>query len=520
MSNARPKTILVTGATSGIGLATATELARRGERVLVHGRSQTSAETAVATVRRSVPSARLAPVWGDLGVLAEVRGLAAQVLEERALDVIVHNAGLERWERHVTTDGFELTFAVNHLAPFMLTWLLAPLLERSRPARVIFVSSMVHAWGEMHWDDLQAERWYRPEAVYYQSKLAAALTAQELARRLAPKGVSVMLVPPGMVHTSFGRDFRGVPGWWARVAGALVFRRPEVVARELASIALDGDFASCSGAYIDRLQVGVPGAKARVRADQERLWRETCQLLGLAVDELPRGTELPELALARPTPATWLRAVALGELLGFTSTAHVAFIGLAVGGHPSTIGGRVVALIVMTLAGVLEGAALGLFQWRALRRWLPDLSRRRVVGATIAVAAGGWFLGMSVPLLGTIFAETSARAGDAAVGPGPGPGAVAVFAFGFGAVAGALFGIAQGVALKPHVHGIRAWIAGSAAGWAVGLPLAYLAGSYGTMTMAWWQALGLSAAAGIGMGLCVACGTLIAMRRLTRKPVP
>jgi hypothetical protein len=92
-----------------------------------------------------------------------------------------------------------------------------------------------------------------------------------------------------------------------------------------------------------------------------------------------------------------------------------------------------------------------------------------------------------------------------------------MFAVGFGAVAGALFGIAQGVALKPHVRGVGVWIAGNAAGWATGLPLAYLAGSAGTLTMSWWQALGLSAAAGIGMGLCVACGTLVAMRRLEKR---
>ena len=515
MSNAIARTTVVTGATSGIGFATAAELARRGERVLVHGRSQASAETATKQILTSVPSARLRPVWGDLASMTEVRDLGAQVLEEPRLDAVIHNAGLERWDRHVTSDGFELTLAVNHLAPFLLTWLLTPLLERSRPARVVFVSSMVHGWGEIHWDDLQAEHWYKPEPVYYQSKLAAALTAQEFARRLAPKGVDVMLVPPGIVHTGFGRDFRGFPGWWARVVGARLFRRPEAVARELASVATDDAFANCSGAYVDRLEVGLPAVKARVRADQARLWRQSCELLGLAVDELPRGAELPELALSRPTPAVWLRAVTLGELLGFTSTALVAFIGLSVGGHPNTVVARIVALIVMTMAGVLEGAALGFFQWRALRRWLPDLSPRRFVGATIAVAAGGWFLGMSVPLLGTIFADTSAHAGGATGGPGP--AAVAMFAVGFGAVAGALFGIAQGVALKPHVRGVGVWIAGNAAGWATGLPLAYLAGSVGTLTMSWWQALGLSAAAGIGMGLCVACGTLVAMRRLEKR---
>ena len=151
-----PRVVLVTGATAGIGFATAVELAKRGAIVLLHGRTERSAASALSRVRAQVPAARVETVWGDLSELAQVRALADQVLQWPRLDVVIHNAGLERWERHVTPDGFETTFAVNHLAPFLLTVLLVPLLERSRPSRVIYISSVVHGWGKMHWDDLQA----------------------------------------------------------------------------------------------------------------------------------------------------------------------------------------------------------------------------------------------------------------------------------------------------------------------------------------------------------------------------
>ena len=327
-SKQETRVALLTGATSGIGFSTAVELARRHVRVLLHGRTAASAEAAVARVRAEVPLARVHAVWADLGVMSEVRTLAERVLHEPRLDVLVHNAGLERWERTTSADGFEVTFAVNHLAPFLLTRLLAPLLERSKPARVVFISSVVHGWGRMHWEDLQARDWYSPEPVYYQSKLAAALTSQEFARRLLPLGVSVLLVAPGLTRTSFPRDFHGLAGWWSRVIGARLFRGPEAVAHEVAEVSLSPTFASLTGAYVDHLEVGVPSAKARIRADQMRLWNLTSGLLGLPVDEPTRVEALPAFALAKPRLGAWLRAVTLGELLGFTSTAMIAFVAL------------------------------------------------------------------------------------------------------------------------------------------------------------------------------------------------
>lgn len=503
---------LITGATSGIGFATAVELARRQVQILLHGRDQQSARKAANRVCERVTSARVHCVWGDLSVMAEVRALAEDVLQQPRLDIVIHNAGLERWERQITRDGFELTFAVNHLAPFLLTRLLTPLLESSRPARVVYISSIVHGWGVMHWDDLQAAGWYSPEPVYYQSKLAAALSAQEFARRLAPKGISVLLVPPALTRTSFGRDFQGFAGWWVREIGARLFRAPEVVAQEIAEAALSAKFAALTGAYLDRLVVSVPAARARVHVDQLRVWQKTCELLHLSAAQPPPIEHLPPVPLPRPPLSSWLRAVTTGELLGFTSTAAIAFLALRTCGHPETVRGRVIALLIMVLAGTLEGASIGFFQWRALQRWLPDLSALRFVGATIAVAATGWLVGMSVPLMmsltGTHAAEPAAKIAE------PSGILIAALAMGFGAIAGALFGAAQARALSSHVRSIRAWVVANVAGWALGLPFSYLAGSVGSEGMAWWQALGLSAAAAVCMGLCIAGTTFIATRRM------
>lgn len=510
----RPRrTALVTGATRGIGLATAAELVDRGVRVLVHGRTRAGAEATAAQLGARRLGASVRAVWGDLSVRAEVRALADLVMQEPRLDVLIHNAGLEQWERVVTSDGFELTLAVNHVAPFLLTRLLTPLLERSRPSRVVFVSSVVHGWGSLHWDDLDAAGWYSPEPVYYQSKLAAALTAQEFARRLAPKGVTVLLVPPGLTRTGFARNFRGMARWWSKLIGPVFFRRPEQVAVELASVSLDERFAAASGAYVDRLEPGLPSAKARVREDQQRLWAWTSARLGLVPEEPAPAGPLPPLELPRPRLGPWVRAVALGELLGFSATALVAFVGLAVGGRPVTVPNRVVALLVMALAGTLEGASLGFFQWRALRRWLPELAGRRFIGATVAVAAGGWVLGMSVPLVMALRGAMPASGGA----DGPGALGVTAFALGFGALAGAAFGAAQGAVLTKHTCGVGWWVAGSSLGWACALPFAYVAGSLGTTTMTWWQALGLSGAAGLAMGLCVGLATFAATRRMAAR---
>src|SRR5689334_20066533 len=159
--------ILVTGATDGIGRQTALELLRRGAHVLVHGRSVAKAKAACEALARESRSNDLAPVAADLSSMAAVRALAADV-EARVdrLDVLLSNAGVFMHERTLTEDGFETTFAVNHLAPFLLTHLLLPRLRASEEGRIVTVSSIAHTRGQIEFTDLTSERYFHGYAAY------------------------------------------------------------------------------------------------------------------------------------------------------------------------------------------------------------------------------------------------------------------------------------------------------------------------------------------------------------------
>jgi NAD(P)-dependent dehydrogenase (short-subunit alcohol dehydrogenase family) len=201
------KSVLVTGGTGGIGKATAIGLAALGARVGITGRDQARTEAAAAAIRATPGSPAVDAFAADLSVQAGVRRLAAQVLETYPrLDVLVNNAGGFWAHRHVTADGLERTFALNHLAPFLLTSLLLDRLTASAPARIITVSSGVHARGRIDFDDLQGERNYSGQRAYSQSKLANVMFTYELGRRLDGTGVTATVLHPGVVRTSFGAE--------------------------------------------------------------------------------------------------------------------------------------------------------------------------------------------------------------------------------------------------------------------------------------------------------------------------
>lgn len=198
------RTVLVTGGTGGIGRVTALGLAAMGAHLAITGRDRGRAEAAARDIR----AAGGGPVdvfIADLSSQSEVRRLAGEVLQRLSrIDVLVNNAGGYWNTRHVTADGLERTFAVNHLAPFLLTSLLMDRLNRSAPVRVITVSSNVHAMGRIDFDDLQGERSYSGAGAYNQSKLANVLFTYELARRLPDARVTANALHPGVVRTSFG----------------------------------------------------------------------------------------------------------------------------------------------------------------------------------------------------------------------------------------------------------------------------------------------------------------------------
>ena len=201
------KSVLVTGGTGGIGKATAIGLAALGARVGITGRDPARTEAAAASIRAAPGSPAVDAFAADLSVQAGVRRLAAQVLDTYPrLDVLVNNAGGFWAHRHLTADGLEHTFALNHLAPFLLTSLLLDRLTASAPARILNVSSGAHARGRIDFDDLQGERNYSGQGAYSQSKLANVMFTYELARRLDGAGVTATVLHPGVVRTSFGAE--------------------------------------------------------------------------------------------------------------------------------------------------------------------------------------------------------------------------------------------------------------------------------------------------------------------------
>jgi retinol dehydrogenase 14 len=201
------KSVLVTGGTGGIGKATAIGLAVLGARVGITGRDQARAEAAAAGIRAATGSAAVDVFAADMSAQAQVRRLAAQVAGTYPrLDVLVNNVGGFWAHRHVTADGLERTFALNHLAPFLLTSLLLDRLTASAPARVVTISSGAQAQGRIDFDDLQGERNYSGQRAYSQSKLANVMFTYELARRLQGTGVTATVLHPGVVRTSFGAE--------------------------------------------------------------------------------------------------------------------------------------------------------------------------------------------------------------------------------------------------------------------------------------------------------------------------
>src|SRR5437870_12647288 len=201
------KTVLVTGGTSGIGKATAVGLARLGARVGITGRDTARAEAAAADIRAASNNAAVDAFAADLSSQAEVRRVASEVLGRYPrLDVLVNNVGGFWAHRQVTADGLEHTFALNHLAPFLLTSLLLDRLMASAPARVVTVSSGAHTTGKLDFDDLMGQRKYSAQRAYSQSKLANVMFTYELARRLAGTGVTATVLHPGVTRTNFGAE--------------------------------------------------------------------------------------------------------------------------------------------------------------------------------------------------------------------------------------------------------------------------------------------------------------------------
>ena len=276
------KVVLITGGTSGIGRAAAAALAAMGAEVVVTGRDRERGEAAVEEIRRDSGNERVSLVLADLSVQAEVRGLAEEFRERHdRLDVLVNNAGLVQSRRVETPDGLELTLAVNHLAPFLLTDLLLDLLKKSAPSRVITVSSEARRRASIDFDDLQSERRYRGFPVYGMTKMANILFTYELAERLEGTGVVANCLHPGAVSTNFAQNNRGPIALLFRLFKPFM-RSPEQGADTLVYLASSPEAGELNGKYLtDRKEVSP--AEPRDETSQKRLWEVSEELTYLKV---------------------------------------------------------------------------------------------------------------------------------------------------------------------------------------------------------------------------------------------
>jgi NAD(P)-dependent dehydrogenase (short-subunit alcohol dehydrogenase family) len=277
----RGKVVVLTGASSGIGASAALELARRGATVVAVGRDEKRLQQVSERIRGVNPASVAEPLRADFASLSQVRGLARDLLERHPrIDVLVNNAGLVAGKRTLTEDGYESTFAVNHLAPFLLTNLLRERLIASAPSRVVTTSSDAHRSGRIDLDDLQGERRWSSWSAYSNSKLANALFTRALAKRLEGAGVVANCLHPGVIRTRLGR---GTPapirlGWRAV---SIFFKSPDRGATTIVHLASAPEAGEISGAYFVDSRQSRPSARAADDELAEQLWARSEELTGL-----------------------------------------------------------------------------------------------------------------------------------------------------------------------------------------------------------------------------------------------
>ncbi|XP_072241919.1 retinol dehydrogenase 13-like [Leuresthes tenuis] len=279
------KTILITGANTGIGKETAVDLAKRGARIILACRDMDRANKAAQDVRKKSGNNNVIVKKLDLASLESVRHFAKDILaNEERLDVLINNAGVMSCPQWKTEDGFEMQFGVNHLGHFLLTNCLLDLIKKSAPSRIVNVSSLAHERGQIYFDDINQEKDYKPWKSYAQSKLANVLFTRELAKRLQGTGVATYSLHPGIIRTELGRHFwPNIPLWKRVVYTPLSFliKSPKEGAQTTIYCAVDESLQNESGLYYSDC---APKATAPQALDDEaakKLWDLSASMVGL-----------------------------------------------------------------------------------------------------------------------------------------------------------------------------------------------------------------------------------------------
>ncbi len=282
MEHMQNKICLVTGATSGIGLETAKQLAQLGATVIVVGRNAMKCASVVARIRQQTGNAQVEFIVADLSAQAQVHALAEQFQRRYArLDVLVNNVGAFMARRQVSADGIERTFALNHLAPFLLTHLMRDVLIASVPARIVNVSSALHQQGKIVFDDLQMTRGYNGLVAYNNSKLANVLFTYELARRLAGTSVTANALHPGAVRTNLTAANGGFFKWVVQPLFNLIAISVEQGARTSVYLASSPEVENVTVKYFGKCKEWKSSPASYDQIAQKRLWEISAEMVGL-----------------------------------------------------------------------------------------------------------------------------------------------------------------------------------------------------------------------------------------------
>lgn len=276
------KTVVITGATSGLGQAAAQEFARRGARVVFTARSKDRAEATLTSLKQAGPAQAHSFVLGDLSKLAEMKRVGAEIAAAYPqIDVLANNAGAIYTTRQLTADGLELTFATNHMNYFVITNALLPALKATPTARIVSTASDAHGFGKLDLDDLKFEKNWSAFGAYGASKLCNILFTRELARRLAGSGVTANCFHPGFVASGMGTNNGAV----AKLVTALVSPfavSPAKGADTLVWLATSSEVENVSGKYYASRREAKLAPAAKDDATAARLWAESERIAGFA----------------------------------------------------------------------------------------------------------------------------------------------------------------------------------------------------------------------------------------------
>jgi retinol dehydrogenase 12 len=278
------KVVVITGATSGIGQVAAEKLAAMGARIVMVARNRARAEATLTRLKKDSPNQEHTVHYADLSLLKEMKRVAAEIAAaEPRIDVLINNAGAIFGSRRLTADGLELTFALNHVAYFVVTHGLRDRLLASAPARVVNTASDAHRGNRLDFDDLQSARDYSAFKVYGRTKLCNVLFTRELARRLQGTGVTANSFHPGFVNTRFGDESGGAHAYGIRLAKAFALS-PEKGAETLIYLASSPEVEKVTGEYFYKCRPTPPSREAQDDAVARRLWEETARLAGVSAD--------------------------------------------------------------------------------------------------------------------------------------------------------------------------------------------------------------------------------------------